>query len=110
MVFKAKDEFLFSQTEPGTYETTEYDAVRDFSTSFQVSWTLGGFTNVVITPMVSLDGENYTELTDKAQTETTDSSGVFISNNTAVIYYKFKYVITGTGTFDLKLVSSRMYS
>ena len=110
MVDKAKDTYTYQQTSSGTYVTITYDAIRDYSSSFQLIWTMGGFDSVVITPFISLDGENFTEYTSKAQTSTEDDSGIFVSSNEAVIYYRFQYVLVGSGTFNLTFNTSRMYS
>ena len=110
MVRRADDTYNYEQTGSGTYETIRYDGNQDYSTSFQLSWTMGGFTSVVITPLVSLDGEVFTEYTSKAQTSTIDDNGIFVASAEAVRYYKFQYVLTGSGTFNLQFTTSRMYA
>ena len=109
MVWRADDTHNYEQTSSGTYETITYDGDQDYASSFQFSWTLGGFTSVAITPQVSLDGITYTDITDRVQTATDDNNGVFTSSSQAVRYYKFSYVLVGSGTFNLKFTTSRMY-
>ena len=110
MVRKTTITNSYTHVTAGTYETNIYNGTTDFSTSFQYIWTLGGFTQLVLTPMVSIDGTNFTEYVSKAQTELADGSGVFNSHNEAIISYKFKYVLTGSGSFEMTEVIGRMQS